>query len=64
MREPIDQRESNPEALYYDKPENNIPYSIGSLRSSNFDVFAPRGDHATDAFEQALSDEFKDYEED
>lgn len=63
MKKPI-MKESNPEALYYDKPESGIPYSIGSLRANNFDVLAPRGDHAIDAFEQALSDEMKDYEED
>lgn len=57
-------KESNPEALYYDKPESGIPYSIGSLRVNNFDVFAPRGDNAKDAFDQSLSDELKDYEED
>lgn len=57
-------KESYPEALYLNKPEKNIPYSIGSLRKNNFDVFAPRGDHAIDAFEQTLSDRLKDNEDD
>lgn len=49
-------KESNPEALYYDRPKNGIPHSIGSLRQSNFDVFSPRGDNAKDAFEQSLTE--------
>lgn len=55
-------KESNPEALYFDKPKNNIPYSIGSLRQSNFDIFSPRGDHAQDAFDQTLGDKLKDFD--
>ena len=48
-------KESNPDALYLNKPENNIPHSIGSLRQNHFDIFSPRGDHAKDAFDQLLN---------
>ena len=53
-------KESNPEALYANKPKVIIPHSIGLLRQSNVDIFSPRGDHAQDAFDQNLSDELED----
>lgn len=52
-------KESNPEALISKEPKK-LPYINGSMGNIKVNMFAPRGDHAKDAFDKELSDFLND----